>query len=264
MKRIEHINEVHDILLGIAKAFHNVCTRYDIPYTMLGGTMLGAVRHKGFIPWDDDMDFAVPREHYDRLMPLMEKELPSHCRALDYRNCEQIRYPFIKIEDRRTCIDDRSLDVPLEQKIGLNIDIFPLDLCDKQSWRMKRVFTLIALQTLFFLESPGISGPKAIVKRICQRFAPADRHYFIRRLEHAMLHAGDAGDLGNLIGRWRERESFKADIYRNLTDYPFEGITLRGPQDYETYLTQMYGDYMQLPPEASRQAHAVEGVYWRS
>jgi len=74
---------------------------------------------------------------------------------------------------------------------------------------------------------------------------------------------GDEGDLGNLIGRWRERESFKADIYRNLTDYPFEDITLRGPQDYETYLTQMYGNYMQLPPEASRQAHAVEGVYWR-
>ena len=75
--------------------------------------------------------------------------------------------------------------------------------------------------------------------------------------------ASDAGYLGNLIGRWREKETFKAEIYQKLTDYPFEDITLRGPQDYETYLTQMYGNYMQLPPEASRQAHAVEGVYWR-
>lgn len=68
---------------------------------------------------------------------------------------------------------------------------------------------------------------------------------------------------GNLIGRWREKETFKAEIYQNLVDYPFETVNLRGPKDYEIYLVQMYGDYMQLPPEAARQSHTVEGVYWR-
>lgn len=262
MRRIQDINEVHHILLGIATAFHQICTKHDIPYCMLGGTMLGAVRHKGFIPWDDDMDFAVPREHYEELATLLEKELPQDYRCLTYSNCEQIKYPFIKIEDRRTCIDDKSLDCPLEEKIGLNIDVFPLDRCDKNSWRMKRVFFYIALQTLFFLESPTYSKPKALIKKLCQKLAPKERLYFVKKLENAMLHAGDANHIGNLIGRWREKETFKANIYQNLADYPFEHIALRGPKDYNTYLTQMYGDYMQLPPKEQQLVH-VEGVYWR-
>lgn len=262
MKRVDNIDEVHNILLGIATAFHQICTKHNIPYCMLGGTMLGAVRHKGFIPWDDDMDFAVPREYYEKLKKLLEQELPQEYRCLTYKNCEQIKYPFFKIEDCRTCIDDKSLDCPLEEKIGLNIDVFPLDRCDKQSWRMKRVFFLIFLQMLFFLESPSSSKPKALLKKVCKFIAPNDRLFFIRKLEQAMLHAGDADYIGNLIGRWREKETFKAEIYENLADYPFEGISFRGPKDYDTYLSQMYGDYMQLPSESMRLVH-VEGIYKR-
>ena len=75
------IEEAHHILLDIAKAFTKVCDENNIPYYMLGGTMLGAVRHKGFIPWDDDMDFGVPREYYDLLINVLEKELPSPYRC---------------------------------------------------------------------------------------------------------------------------------------------------------------------------------------
>ena len=263
MKLIQDISEVQHILLGIATAFHQICMKHDIPYCMLGGTMLGAVRHKGFIPWDDDMDFAVPREYYERITELLERELPQEYRCLTYKNCEQIKYPFIKIEDSRTCIDDKSLDCPLEEKIGLNIDVFPLDRCNKNSWRMKRVFFYIALQTLFFLESPSYSKPKTLIKRFCKCFAPKDRLFFIKKIERAMLNAGDAGDIGNLIGRWRKKETFKAAVYQNLTDYSFEDITLRGPQDYDTYLTQMYGNYMQLPSKEQQLVH-VEGIYKRT
>ena len=254
--------EVHETLLTIAKSVDAICVKHNNPFIIVGGTMLGAIRHKSFIPWDDDMDFAVPREYYKEVTELLEQELPQEYRCLTYTNCEQIKYPFIKIEDRRTCIDDKSLDCPLEEKIGLNIDVFPLDHCDKNNWRMKRVFFYIALQTLFFLESPTYSKPKALIKKLCKCFAPKDKHYFIKKLEKAMLNAGDAGDIGNLIGRWREKESFKAEIYQNIADYPFEGITLRGPKDYDTYLTQMYRDYMQLPPKDQQLVH-VEGVYIR-
>ena len=263
MKQIKDIEEVHRILLGIAEVFQQICTKHKIPYCMLGGTMLGAVRHKGFIPWDDDMDFAVPREYYDTLIQLLDKELPPEYRALTYKNCEQIKYPSIKIEDNRTCIDDMCLNCPLEEKIGLNIDVFPLDKCDKQSWRMKRIFFLSTLQTFFFLESTSNSTTKKLIKKLFRFLAPKDKQYIIRQLEHAMLHAGDAGDVGNVNGRWHKKEVFKAIIYQDLADYPFESTSFRGPKDYNTYLTQMYGNYMQLPPETARQAHAVEGVYWR-
>lgn len=262
MRHINDVNEIHSILLSIASAFHQICIKHDIPYCMLGGTMLGAVRHKGFIPWDDDMDFAVPREYYEKVTDLLEQELPQEYHALNYRNCQQIKYPFIKIEDRRTCINDKSLDCPLEEKIGLNIDVFPLDRCDKNSWRMKRVFFFIALQTLFFVDSPTYSKPKALIKKICKYFAPKDTRFFIKRIEWAMLNANDAGYVGNLIGRWREKETFKAGIFQNLADYTFENITLCGPKDYNTYLTQMYGDYMKMPSKEQQLVH-VEGVYWR-
>ena len=75
MRQIRNVEEIHHILLNIAAAFHQICIKHDIPYCMLGGTMLGAVRHKGFIPWDDDMDFAVPREYYEKIIELLEQEL---------------------------------------------------------------------------------------------------------------------------------------------------------------------------------------------
>ena len=79
MKRIG-IDEIHARVLAIAKEFDKICTRHQIPYYMLGGTMLGAIRHKGFIPWDDDMDFGVPIAYYDQLEEILKEELPSNYR----------------------------------------------------------------------------------------------------------------------------------------------------------------------------------------
>ena len=77
MRKIEDIKELQSILLDIAKEFHRICTMYEIPYYMVGGTQLGAVRHKGFIPWDDDMDFGVPRVYFEKLKVLLEESLPD-------------------------------------------------------------------------------------------------------------------------------------------------------------------------------------------
>ena len=77
MKNLSGV-ELHSVLLEIGKAFHNICGKNNIPYFMLGGTMLGAVRHKGIIPWDDDMDFGVPREYFDKLKKALCEELPSN------------------------------------------------------------------------------------------------------------------------------------------------------------------------------------------
>ena len=104
MTRID-IEEVHHRILNIAEAFDKICAEHDIPYYMLGGTMLGAIRHKGFIPWDDDMDFGVPYEHYNRLISILEKELPRGMRCCTFENSKAVVYPFMKIEDTETCIE---------------------------------------------------------------------------------------------------------------------------------------------------------------
>ena len=261
MERINDIKEIQKRLLAIADAFHHVCIDEGIPYYMIGGTMLGAIRHKGFIPWDDDMDFGVPRPYFEKLIEALEGKLPEGFRCLTYKNCQQIKYPFIKIEDTATCIDDVSLDCLLEEKPGLNIDVFPIDDCDKGGWRIARVFFYLTLQTLFFVKSTSHSIIKAHVKKVLMHIAPTNRLFFLTRLEYAMTHAGN-GYRANLMGRCRYREILKPELFKASTTYPFEDISLNGLDNYDAYLTFIYGNYMKLPPEGERQAH-VENVFRR-
>ena len=262
MKEIQSLNEIQFLLLNIAKAFRDICDRHGIPYVMLGGTMLGAVRHQGFIPWDDDMDFAVPREHYDRLIAFLERELPCEYKCLTYRNCEQIKYPFIKIEDTRTCIDDPRLNCPLEEKIGLNVDVFPLDVCEVNSMNVKWVLLLIKLQTILFVESAEDSKCRAFLRQLLQRLVPFGKNYLQRLIERRLCKNQKGEYVGNILGRWKQKEIFKSEVYRSSHEYKFGGLFFKGVEDYHTYLTQMYGDYMTLPPEDKRVAH-VEDVYYR-
>ena len=122
-KTISH-SECHGILLNIATAFHNICVAHNIPYYMLGGTQLGAVRHRGMIPWDDDMDFGVPREYFEQLKHILLTELQPSYNVISIDSTTQYYGGFIKIEDSNTVVDTlEDCSFPL----GLNIDIFPLD-----------------------------------------------------------------------------------------------------------------------------------------
>ena len=127
MKKIDNIEELHKILLDIAKYFHQICVDNDIPYYMLGGTMLGAVRHKGFIPWDDDMDFGVERKYFEKLETILEERVDSPYRLLTKYNSKIILNDFDKLEDSRTIVQDPSRS-NINEVFGVNVDVFPLDI----------------------------------------------------------------------------------------------------------------------------------------
>ena len=93
MKKL-NIEECHARLLKIAEIFDIICKDNGIPYYMLGGTMLGAIRHKGFIPWDDDMDFGVPRKYYKDLIDIFDKKLPNPYKYHTYNNSDAVIYPL--------------------------------------------------------------------------------------------------------------------------------------------------------------------------
>ena len=261
MKKLS-IDEIHAHLLGIVKAFDKVCRNHSIPYYIIGGTLLGAIRHKGFIPWDDDIDVGVPMPYYDELMRHLESELKkpySVCRYWNHKGCVSI---FTKLEDSSTILEDPRLDIPLENQMGLNIDIFPLNYCYKGEKKAMKIRRLLKLEHKIFVESASGKKLKHYIKRLLQILYPYSHRHIQDKLYKMMMSINEGDTLTNLFGVYNEREFMPVEYYGNPVEYLFEDTTLLGPKNSDAYLKQIYGDYMQLPPEDKRQMH-VDNVYLR-
>ncbi|MDR1331334.1 MAG: LicD family protein [Tannerella sp.] len=254
------IDECHGILLSIAAAFDAICRRHAIPYYMLGGTMLGAVRHGGFIPWDDDMDFGVPRSDFPRLLASLAKELPAHMRVLTRDNGGFPVSNYIKIDDSRTLAADCWMGRAAET--GVNIDVFPLDDGLQTAAGTRRfasyIYFLLALKDYICMDPERRRGMKRAVARLlralCARRCAVKLLKYIDRsiVRRAMP---DSGLRINFYGKWKKREIVSEKIFGQPRAYPFRGLTLCGVEDAGAYLAQLYGDYMRLPPECERNVH---------
>lgn len=261
MKKID-INECHKLLLDIAKEFDQICTKHNIPYYMLGGTMLGAIRHKGFIPWDDDMDFGVPRKYYDKLTKVLEKELPERYQCYTYKNCESIKYPFIKITDSNTFIYDPKEKSTDKMLIGVNIDIFPLDMCDVNDKKIKNVFHWIKINQMVYVNAINGGKAKQFIKNLLKLMFPLSKNKVVGIIDKKLMNLKEGAYLGNILGRWREKEIIPIEWYGDNCKYKFEDIELNGLKYYDLYLKKLYRDYMELPPENKRFTHSDE-IYYR-
>lgn len=250
------LTDIHKILLNIAKEFDRICTKYDIPYYMLGGTMLGAIRHKGFIPWDDDMDFGVPIRYYGQLEDLLIKELPEKYKCATYLNSRSVVLPFMKIEDTTTILDDKQINLPLDEKIGVNIDIFPLYYCDKTNKKIDKARMYQLLAGKIFTNSRQ-SGLKNILKLPLRFICPVEYQWFIKRCLKIMDSVEPGAYIANVFGRWGDKESCINTWFEPATRYVFEDTTFLGPSNYDAYLTHMYNDYMQLPSKDTQFTHGV-------
>ena len=255
MKEIS-LAEQQKILLGIAAAFDTICTDHNIPYYMLGGTMLGAVRHKGFIPWDDDMDFGVPRNNYERLLGILEDELPARYRCRTFRNSINVIYPYVKIEDAQTKCMSRQYTGDIEDYLGINIDIFPLDYCQPSDNNMRRAIWLADKYGRLFTPSVTGSWLKMLTKRVLRGIIPVSKRTIYNKIENLVSKIERGDYLANVFGHWEEKEVVPLHWYGVGTRYDFEGLRLCGLKDFDNYLKQLYGDYMQLPPIEKRTCHA--------
>lgn len=262
MKSLDII-EVHARVLAIAKEFDRICVKHNIPYYMIGGTMLGAVRHKGFIPWDDDMDFGVPFEYFHELIGILEKELsyPYHC--CTYENHPAIIYNFFKIEDQTTIINGTSLGLGESQQIGVNIDVFPLNKCRFKHYSYIRLKSRRLLLGGFLT---SMTHPNNILvifaKSLFRLLAGGSRIRVNRKIDKLLRKTNEGKYRGNLLGRWGGKEIVPSDWYGIGKRYQFEDTSFVGIEKYDEYLTNVYGDYMTLPPEADRIPH-VDNIYLR-
>lgn len=268
------LDEQKKVMLNILKEFASFCDRSNLSYYLDAGTLIGAVRHKGYIPWDDDIDVNMPQKDYDRFIELTKKNngyLSDHL-LVEYP--EDTVYTFLKISDERTILVEFPDTNPME--VGVYMDIFPKYGVKDKSWKSKllcKISEKLALLHWFNKYSvnawqrPGNSSIKKIIVKIAKALTWNDA--WATKLQNKMMHRyaknhplEECSYVTTLtygeFHKMAPKECF--DGYQMLD---FEGCQFKGPKDYDTYLHCLYkGDYMQLPPEDKREVHITE-VYWK-
>lgn len=250
-----NVGAVQKACLRIFDEFDSVCRERGLRYYMACGTMLGAVRHKGYIPWDDDVDVYMPRPDYETLKQHASEWLPARLKFVD--NTTDITFPhyFGKIEDTSTTMVERSY---LGHYGGVWIDLFPIDGApdDAQERRahIKRFKHWRRLQ-YFVYRNPWKHGFSAggILVWIVQKLY--SKQYVNRRLEAIVKEYGFE-DHNLLMPHNDKQKTFTKQVLGPApVEYDFEGRRFYGVKDYDAYLKIIFGDYMKLPPVEERTAH---------
>lgn len=256
---LDTTRRVHQRVLPIAKLFHKICVENSIPYYMLGGSMLGAVRHKGFIPWDDDMDFGVERQYFKKLENLLRSQLPDNFSLICRKDTPNFFGGYIKIEDNRTLVKENNISYVY----GVNIDIFPLDRTNDNFSvfsRNKAIDLLYRIQNYRFYDLSKATGLKRKISKFLHFVGlPHSKDRIFEIIEKYLLK--DRGDcLANYFGAWGLKEVVKNDIMGEPVLYSFEDTSFYGVSNYKQYLEQLYGDYNTLPPVEKQSNHIKEIV----
>lgn len=248
------LKDIHNELLEMSLYIHTLMTKYNIPYYMLGGTMLGAIRHKGFIPWDDDVDFGIPRAYYDEAQRILEEELPSNYRLLNAINAD-VPYDSTKIESANITIEETGFE-GVEK--GVFVDIFPLDL-GNNSWS---IFSRNRWIRFFFsINSFKNSKQRSFIGRILSFFVNLFPLNFFHSLARSLIKS--KGDyIINYGGYWGKKEIIHKKVFGAPKLYEFESVYFYGVEDYDAYLKGVYNDYMTLPPKEKRHTH-IKKVYFK-
>ena len=242
---------LHQRLLEIGTNFHIACEKLGLKYYMLGGTMLGAVRHNGFIPWDDDMDFGMPRDDYDSFIQNASSVLPPYYELRFYLNADNSPMHYVKMIDNRTTLIEKGYTKYIE---GLYIDVFPLDGAGNGSVLDRIRFKKIQyLQVLIMNHCTTRSkkGIKAVLKWYAQTRDLKKLHISLEK-EMKKRSLMDSAFIANYLGAWGDKEIMPKEIMGSPKLYRFEETELYGSENADGYLKSLYGDYMKLPPLEKR------------
>lgn len=248
MTEVRHLQLV---ILSIIKDLDKIATKYNIPYYLLGGSCIGAIRHKGFIPWDDDLDIILTRENYNKLIEACKKDLDLDKYYLQ-EGLKDWPLAFTKIRLMNTYLQEPEDDYASEEKHGIYIDIFPMDNVPDSKIKAALQYVLAKYYLCYLL---GLRKYKSasFTKKLMMLAAYPLRINILRKAIVKYIEKFNkvhTKALGFFYGRTRYRNSITSrSIYGKPTYVPFEDTLLPVPEHYHEYLTQLFGDYMKLPPE---------------
>ena len=264
------LSEVQKIIWNIMGILKKIIDEDGYRYFMLGGTLLGAIRHKGFIPWDDDIDIGMPRKDYERFIETISERLPSYLKLNTYWDETDHHYYFSRIVDTRHELKRTGSTVERNEEVW--VDIFPLDgmpdnALSRRIHMMKLLYARARYHVSTFdkvnLKRPGRPLSERIVIWFVMHTGMgtrSDARKWLDKIDRLLKKYSieDTNWVSNFMGQYKFKEMFPKPWYGEGKLYDFEDSQLIGPVEYDKVLTQQYGDYM-TPPE-NKNAHAAEFV----
>lgn len=264
--------ELKTIELEILTNVANLCDSLGLRYSICGGTLLGAIRHKGFIPWDDDIDMFMPRPDYNKLISYC-KNNETAFDLLCFETNPDYGYLFAKAMDKNTVIYEENGN-PTNLDMGVYIDIFPIDGLADTYEESKKLFSktsfkremLVAKNWKRYFRSKTKAWyyePIRFAFFVVSRFVSRKKLIASIQKQYAHIDFDSCKYAATVCGAYRLKEIMPMEVYQPYTELEFEGRKFKAMQAWDTYLKNIYGDYMQLPPEDKRVTHHTFQAFHR-
>ena len=256
--------------LDILKECLKIFEKYNLRYFMLGGTFLGAIRHKGFIPWDDDIDIGMPRDDYEKFCVYAENELELPFWLSTFQNDNDHNGYCCRVINKN--IKLFRDDAIKEKTDNLWIDIFPLDgmpnnIIMRSFHKFRLLFLRLLLQYSKFDSGINMKKKRNTLESILIKIGFVVSKIFHFNTKRRLIaidkslrrYRYDSSKyVVNFMGAYKFKEMFPKSYYDNPVEYDFENLKLIGASEYDKILTQMYGEYMRPPVENQRFSHSIK------
>ena len=259
-QEVTDIREIQQMELGIMEYIHEVCQKIGVKYFLAYGSLIGAVRHKGFIPWDDDMDICMLREDYEKLQDYLIANPDERYEVMSYKNNLNYVYPFMKVQDNHTYLLEE--DVRIDSNMGIYVDIFPVDGYEDDVEFKNKMTKLIKKRQLSCYTFKGITNTKSVLNSLLRYvsviiFYFTNTNKYVAQIEELAKSrkVSDYEQVDYLIYKDMNKPVWRREWLEQVTTGIFEGKEFTIPKNYHEILTSDYGDYMQLPPVEQRVSH---------
>lgn len=264
------VEEIRQCLVRLLCRLDSICRENNIQYSLAHGTLLGAARHRGFIPWDDDIDVMMTAENYRKFISLpcfQSADKNSEIVLLSFENKEQTRcyYPFSKLTDNMTLIKTKFL----RDESGIWIDIFPVTAIPDKPRQYRYYFIKMQIMHRLLSASHRYRGnidwnPVTWVKQAVCNVCYIKRFFLTKIMkEIAFSVPWDSTDLVSVLWGYGEKETFSKSLFDRYTELEFEGMKFMAISKYETYLTSVYEKWRELPPVEDQVGHHYYTAYKR-
>lgn len=250
--------ELKEMQLDILKDVHRFCIENSINYSLAYGTLLGAVRHSGYIPWDDDIDIMIPRKDYERFIFTYSNPI---YKVIAVQTDKNYCLPFAKVHNINTILIE---DVSIKNRYGVNIDVFPIEEMPENEDDIERIFKKKnILNSIYKFKlirlGQGVSLYKRIIIKVVQLLlSPITCRKLVKSMENLVIKSSHSKS--NKAGVFmpvdnKKRWIVNKELFYNTIDMKFETFSFKVVSEYDTYLRALYGEYKVLPPIEQQCTH---------